>query len=262
MTEIAGTLGAGKLLVFQPATGDDAIALPVALGLQRFWGRRLKEAGRPGMRFVAVGKLERLLDGDGADVTSDEVAVGDKFVLPFPHMTDDVEPARLISMYGARWGLYSTFALTGPRFHLTTRLFEVQDEAVRLLEEHAFDEENIRLPHRLFEILVSTAMRTGVRTPWHDWSDCFTTNDEVAALHYLAADGVCSMVEEGVRMTVADAFEPVIRALAQSPIMVRGIEVVRELLRAFKENGVSDLAVARQLRRLRELGVRVDDLGE
>ena len=62
MSESVATLGAGKLLVFQPATGADEIALPVALGIQRFWSRRLKEAGRPSMYFVMVGKIERLVD--------------------------------------------------------------------------------------------------------------------------------------------------------------------------------------------------------
>ena len=243
--------------MFQPATGADAIALPVALGIQRFWMRRLKEAGRPSMYFVLVGKLERLVDAQGVDATSEDVAVGDKFVLPFEPLADDAGPAQLIQAHGARWGLVSTFSLLGPRFHLESRLLEVQDGAIRVLERQAIDDDNIELPRRLFEILVSTARLTGVRVPWSHWSDAFTTGDEVAALHYLKADGACSMVEEGVRMKVADAFEPVVQALAQSPTMPRALEVARTLARVLGEKEVTSLALERQLRRLRELGVQV-----
>ena len=257
MSESVATLGAGKLLVFQPATGADEIALPVALGIQRFWSRRLKEAGRPSMYFVMVGKIERLVDAQGVDATSEDVAVGDKFVLPLGHLADDAEPARLIQAHGGRWGLVSAFGLTGPRFHLESRLLEVQDGAVRVLERHALDDDNIDLPRHIFEILTSTAQRTGARAPWHHWSDPFGSGDEVAALHYLKAEGACSMVEEGVRMRVADAFEPVVQALGQSPRMPLALEVARTLTRVLGEKDVASLALARELRRLRELGVNV-----
>lgn len=257
MTESVSTLGAGKLLVFQPATGADAIALPVALGIQRFWKRRLKEAGRPSMYFVMVGKIERLVDAQGVDATSEDAAVGDKFVLPLEHAADDAGAGQLIQAHGARWGLISTLGLTGPRFHLESRLLEVQDGVIRVLDRAVIDDDNIDLPRHIFEILTSTAQRTGVRAPWQHWSDAFTTGDEMAALPYLKADGACSMVEEGVRMKVADAFEPVVQALAQSPTMPLALEVARTLTRVFGEKDVTSLAIARQLRRLRELGVQL-----
>lgn len=165
--------------------------------------------------------------------------------------------ADVIQAHGARWGLVSTFGLMGPRFHLESRLLEVQDGAIRFLERQAIDDDNIELPRRLFEILASAAQLTGVRTPWPRWSDAFTTGDEVAALHYLKADGACSMVEEGVRMKVADAFEPVVQALAQSPTMPLALEVARTLTRVLGEKDVTSLELARQLRRLRELGVQL-----
>lgn len=63
-------------------------------------------------------------------------------------------------------------------------------------------------------------------------------------------------------MTVADAFEPVVRALASSPTMSGAIEVARALTRILGEGGVPSLALARQTRRLRELGVHLDPYRE
>ena len=52
-----------------------------------------------------------------------------------------------------------------------------------------------------------------------------------------------------------------VEALAQSPTMPRALAVARSLLSAFGGQGLPDVALARQLRRLRGLGVRVDELG-
>lgn len=60
---------------------------------QRFW-RQLKEAGRPAAYFVAVVQLERLRDAQGADVTSNNIAVGDKFVTPLAGFGEEGRPRR------------------------------------------------------------------------------------------------------------------------------------------------------------------------
>lgn len=253
------TIGAGTLLVFQPATGADEIALPVALGIQRFWARQLREAGRPAVYFVHVVKLERLRDAQGADVTSDDVAVGDKFVMPHAGFGDDAEVARIVASSGARWGLCSSFSLMGPRFRLEARLVEADDGGLRVLEQREVEDDNLELPRILVEVVASAAQRTGVRPPSQHWSGPFTTADEHAALHYLKAEGVRSMVQEGVRLSVRDAFEPVVAALTASPTMVRAIETARVLVRDLGQRGVPDLALTRQLRRLRDVGVHVDD---
>ncbi|MEZ4449878.1 MAG: hypothetical protein R3B09_10405 [Nannocystaceae bacterium] len=258
MSEIAATFGAGTLLVFQPATAD-VLPLPVALGFQRLWMRRLREAGRSAVRFVAVGRLDRLVDAQGADATSDLIAVGDKLILPLSPVTAEAELAGLASRYQARWGLSSTFEAMGPRFRLKALLFEAQEGDVRRLEEHAIEDDNLELPRILFEILTSATQRSGVRPPWHHWSEIFTTSDPLAALHYLAAVGTWTMVEEGVRMTVADAFEPVVQALRVAPRMAGSIEVAEALVRELGDHDVASLALSRQLRRLRELGLHIDD---
>ncbi len=262
MTQTPATIGAGNILVFQPTTGADAIALPVALGIQRFWARWLKEAGRPGRYFVAVGKLERVVDAQGADATADDFAVGDKFVLPLGGFGDDAEIARLVVTYGARWGLHSSLALMGPRFRLEARVVEADADGLRVLDHRSIEDENLELPRVLFEVLASAAHGTGVRLPWQHWSGPFDTADEHTALHYLKAEGIRSMVEEGARVSVADAFEPVMAALAASPTMSRAIETARALVRELGQRGVPDLALARQLRRLRDLGVHLEEAGQ
>lgn len=151
MTQTTATIGAGTLLVFQPTTGTDEIALPVALGIQRFWSRQLKEVGRPAAYFVAVVQLERLRDAQGADVSSDNVAVGDKFVMPLAGFGDDAEVARIVVSNGARWGLYSSFALMGPRFRLQARLVETDGGGLRVLDEREIKDDNLELPRILVE---------------------------------------------------------------------------------------------------------------
>lgn len=258
MTETTATIGAGKLLVFQPETGADAIALPVALGIQRFWARRLKEAGRPAAYFVAVGKLERIVDAEGADATADDFAVGDKFVLPLAGFGGNDEVARLIVAHGGRWGMQSSLSLMGPRFLLKARLVEAGADGLRILDERTVEDDNLELPRILVEIVASAALRTGVRFAWRHWSEPFTTVDEHAALHYLKAEGLCSMVAEGARIRIADAFDPVVAALAESPTMGRAVETARALFREMSLRSVPELALARQVHRLRELGVQLD----
>src|SRR5687767_4491092 len=53
MSEIAGSLGDGRVLVLQPATPNGA-GLDIALGIQRFWQKTLKNAGRPAATIMAL----------------------------------------------------------------------------------------------------------------------------------------------------------------------------------------------------------------
>jgi hypothetical protein len=139
--------------------------------------------------------------------------------MPLAGFGDDAEVARIVVSNGARWGLYSSFALMGPRFRLQARLVEADGGGLRVLDEREIEDDNLELPRILVEVLASAAQHTGVRPPWQHWSVPFTTADEHAALHYLKAEGTCSMVVEGARIGVADAFEPVVAALTASPTM-------------------------------------------
>ena len=121
MTEIAGGIGAGTVIVFQPATPSGG--LEVALGIQRFWQKTLKQAGRPAACLIANTRVERI---EGTPPIEMPIAVGDKGVAAIGDWADEAATAALVVARGGRWGLVATLTAAGIRGGIETKLFEAK----------------------------------------------------------------------------------------------------------------------------------------
>src|SRR5690349_5895335 len=92
MTDLAGSLGGGRVLVLQPAT-PNGNGLDIALGIQRFWQKTLKNAGRPAACINALMRVEAI---DGTVPDGLPIAVGDKSVAAFKDWADEGAVAGLV----------------------------------------------------------------------------------------------------------------------------------------------------------------------
>lgn len=250
MSALAGGLGEGKVLVLQPATPSSS-SLDIALGLQRFWQKTLKAAGRPAACTVMIGTVETLhvegeLDGEPP------IAVGDKCVLPIADWEDDGGLAATLRRFGCRWALVPTFVATESHVRLDTRFVELDDDGVRAVgDAFALDSGWNAFPTHVWEVLVEVARRVGATPPYSRAEEAFDTVDVGAAIATLQAMGMLSMAEDRCRLEVDAVFANLTRIVATAGAARPLVALVPELFDHLGRLGAHDLQLAGFLRSAR-----------
>ena len=249
MSEIAGSIGEGRVLVFQPATPNPAV-LGLALGIQRLWQKSLKAAGRPAACFVALTRIESI---EGVVPDGVPIAVGDRGVMPFADWSDATATAALVLSKQSRWGLSTTLAAEGQRARLDTTLIEAKaGEAARTLGTWAFDSTYETLPAHLTDVLMETARRVGTKPAWTSAADLFDSADPGAAMLMLEAMGAVSMTEDGVRVVIEHVLDRLATLVTAAPHSRVVVALVPELLGHLARLGAHDIQLAGWLRRVRK----------
>lgn len=248
MTELAGGIGEGRVLVFQPATPNGS-GLEVALGLQRYWQKSLKAAGRPAACILALTRVESI---DGTPPDGMPIAVGDKGIALFRDWADPSANAAMVLSQACRWGLVSTFVAAERGATLDTALIEARDGAAHTIASWTFDAPYVELPQHVTDVLVETARRLGVRAAWSSAPEAFDTTDVGAAMLMLEQMGVLSMAEDACRLKIEFVLERLailVGAATHSRIVVA---LVPELLGHLARLGAHDIQLASWMRRVRK----------
>ena len=244
MTELAGGIGEGRVLVFQPATPNGG-GLEVALGIQRFWQKTLKSAGRPAACILALTRVESI---EGTPPDGMPLAVGDKGVALFRDWADPKANAVMVQAQACRWGIVSTFVAAERGGKLATALIEVRDGTAHTITDWTFDAPYVELPQHVTDVLVESARRLGVRAPWSSAPEAFDTTDVGAAMMMLEQMGVLSMAEDGCRLKIDFVLERLgilVGIAAHSRVVVA---LVPELLGHLARLGAHDLQLGGWMR--------------
>lgn len=199
MSELAGSLGDGRVLVLQPATPNGA-GLDIALGIQRFWQKTLKHAGRPAATIMALTRVEAI---EGVLPDGLPIAVGDKGVALFKDWADEVAVAALVLQRESRWGLAATFDASPRAATLATVLLEAKaQEPPRVIARRTFVGGYAELPEHVCSVLVDVARRLGTKLPWAHAPAAFDTDQPAACMLTLEQMGVLSMAEDSCRLKI------------------------------------------------------------
>jgi hypothetical protein len=261
MSLLAGALGEGKVLVLQPAMPSPS-HLEVALGLQRFWQKTLKAAGRPAACAVMIGKVEAV-HVEGELEGEPPIAVGDKHVLPVANWDDDGVVAAS-TRFGCRWALVPTFVATESHVRLDTRFVEVDDGVVRPVgDAFALDTGWSAFPTHVWEVLVEVARRVGATPPYSRAEEAFDTVDVAAAIAILEAMGMLSMAEDHCRLEVRAVFASLTSIVETVGAARPLVAIVPELFDHLGRLGAHDLQLAGFLRSARRsLGTLPTEWGD
>jgi hypothetical protein len=247
MSELAGAIGSGRVLVFQPATPTGA-GLELALGIQRFWQRSLKSAGRPAASILALTRVESIQGTVPDDLP---IAVGDRGVACLRDWADPKANAALVQAQGCRWGLISTLVATEASAKLDTVLVEARSGDSPTLGSWSFDSAYGDLPAHVADVLADICRRVGTRPPWTTAAEAFDSADPGASLLVLEQLGVLSMAEDSCRLVihvVLDRLELLATAAPRSQVV---IALVPELLSHLARLGAHDIQLAGWLKRVK-----------
>lgn len=244
MTDVAGSIGAGTLIVFQPATPSGG--LEVALGIQRLWQKTLKHGGRPAACLIAHTRLEAI---EGPAPEGLPIAVGDKGVASIRDWADPATNAAIVVTRGGRWGLVASLAAASTHSALHTELFEASAAGgVSSIARWSFDGPVSLLPEHASTVLSDTARRLGVRSAPASYVDALDLDDPGLAMLALEVMGIVSMAEDDCRLHVDVALER-LGLLASAAPRSRVVEaLVPELLGHLARLGAHDLQLAAWMR--------------
>jgi hypothetical protein len=253
MSELAGGLGEGIVLVFQPAT-PAAAGLPVALGIQRLWQKTLKHAGRPAACILAMTRIETI---EGTTPEGFPFAVGDRGVASIGGWPDMATNSSLVVERGGRWGLIATLVAEGTTAKLDTTLIEAKaGEGGHLIASWSFDGASNDLPAHVCAVLVDVARRVGTKIPWKLETEAFDHGDPDVQLRVLEMMGILSMAEDGCRLELAPALDRLAQLATAAPRASVVVALVPELLGHLARLGAHDLQLAGWVRGVkRTIGV-------
>lgn len=173
MTDVAGSLGQGKLIILAPAfTGGDGIE--VAVGLARWWTRQLRDAGKD-VNWFLIGVPE----------TSN----------PRQLQVFDAWPERqiaevLVAGLQARFGLAPESSPDRTRAKIGARLFEITGQgSVQAIDGWTFEGSNNGVPRFAFEVVEGVTRCLGAKPVSMSWRDAFGTGDEAACCSFSPPSG-------------------------------------------------------------------------
>lgn len=251
VTELAGSVGAGKLLVLHPAFGGDPDGLEVAIGIQRTLARMIERCGRP-TAFALMRVRVEAIDASSAGDDPSALAVGDMMLGTVEAWPDDAVAPLLASQLGCRFGLVLEFHALGPQFQLAARLLQTDDRGhAHCIAQWSREDDNLRLPALLFELVADIAARTGVSCPWRDAAEMFGTDDAIAVLYSLQALGYCTELEEQCRVHLPHVLHSLGALIEAAPTHAIARDIVESTLLAVARRGANDLELARWLKELR-----------
>ncbi len=248
MAELVGTLGEGRVLVFQPASPEGG-ALTIARGLQRFWHHALKRAGRDAVRFVALGRVEEL---DGPVPDGLPIEVGDRMLLPVRPVSDPASAIGLVAKYQSRWGLVAELVPDGARAGLVTTLYERRGDGGRAIDAWRFEGEAVALPAHAVEVLSGVGRRLGTKLPFATATQAFDTGSPLAAMQILEQLGVLGLAEDDCRLPIAPVLARLAALAVAAPRSRLVIDLVPELLGHLARMGAHDLQLAGWVRDVKE----------
>lgn len=247
MSDVAGAIGEGRVLVLQPAVPTGA-GLELGLGIQRFWQKALKAAGRPAVSLIAHTRVEKI---EGTVPDGLPIAVGDKGVLSLGGWSDETRDA-LVVQHGCRWCVATTITPAERSARLDTVLVEAKVNApVRSIASWSFDASYVAMPAHVVGVLVETALRIGTRLTT-TVSDSFDTDDPGAAMMMLEQMGVLSMAEDGCRLMIAPVLDRLATLACAAPRSRVTVALVPELLGHLARLGAHDIQLAGGVRRVRK----------
>lgn len=253
VSELAGSVGAGKLLVLHPAFGGDPEGLEAAIGIQRSLARLLERCGRP-TAFALMRVRVEALDPGVETERGAPLSVGDLMLGTVDAWPDDAVAPLLGAQLGCRFGLVLEFHALGPQFRLDARLFDnAGEDTPHALAQWSREDDNLRLPTFLFELVAEVAARTGVACPWPGPSEMFGTDDAIAVLYSLQALGYCTELEEQCRVHLPHVLHSLTSLVEAAPAFAVAHGVVESTLLALARRGANDLELARWLKELRAL---------
>lgn len=244
MTELAGAIGEGRVLVFQPATPTGS-ALELALGIQRFWQKTLKHAGRDAACILALTRIESI---SGTPPDEMPFAVGDRGVACFKDWADPAANAAMVLSQRCRWGLVTTLTAAERTGRLEASLIEPKGAELATLGTWTFDGGYEGLPAHVTEVLVEVARRLGTRLPWSTAGEAFDSGDPGACMLMLEQMGVTSMAEDGCRLVIDAALGRLALLVGAAPRSRVVVALVPELLGHLARLGAHDIQLAGWMR--------------
>jgi hypothetical protein len=235
--DIAASFGAGNLVVLQPGFAGGP-GVEVALGLQRWWASQIKRIGRPAYYFLLT------VPNPG----------GRKRLLVFPEWSEDRINDVVVEKLRCRWGLEFGYAPDGTDARMRTRLFEIgPDEQPFPIETWEHDGPAIDLPQHAYFVIAEVCRRLGAKLPVVGWTSAFGTNDPFAAMHFLRALGLQSLVEEQCDVTAPALLDALVTALESAPAMDAAVELLPQAFTALRDyEEITPLDLARAYRRARK----------
>jgi hypothetical protein len=235
--DIAASFGAGNLVVLQPGFAGGP-GVEVALGLQRWWASQIKRIGRPAYYFLLTVPNPN----------------GRKRLLVFPEWSDERINDVVVDKLRCRWGLEFDYAPDGTQASMHTRLFEIgPDEQPFSIESWEHEGPAIEVPHHAFTVIVAVTRRLGAKLPFSNWTSAFGSNDAFAAMHFLRALGLQSLVEEQCDVTAPALLDALVTALEGAPAMDAAVELLPQVFTALREyEEITPLDLARAYRRARK----------
>jgi hypothetical protein len=248
MTELAGAIGEGRVLVFQPATPTGA-GLELALGIQRFWQKTLKRAGRDAACIMALTRIESI---EGTLPDGMPFAVGDRGVACFKDWADPAANAAMVNGQKCRWGLITTLVPAQGTARLDTELIEAREQVGAALGSWSFDAGYERLPSHVVEVLGEVSRRLGTKLPWTTAGEAFDSDDPGASMLMLEQMGVLSMAEDGCRLTLDVVLERLALLASAAPRSRVVVALVPDLLGHLARLGAHDIQLAGWMRRVRK----------
>ena len=237
MSDVAGSLGQGKLIVLPPAFGGGD-GIEVGIGLSRWWARQLRAAGRQTVWFMM-----------GVPETSSP-----RQLQVFAAWPERQVAELLVGALKARYGLAPEFNPMRTRAKIGVRLFEVTAEGrVQAIDAWTFEGDNTGVPALAFEVVQGVSRCLGVKPSALSWQDAFGSGDEIAAMYYLSASGAVALLEEGFSTSAELAIKALGATLETAPLMQPAVDLMQDLLLAMvKVLGASELQLAAVLRTGRE----------
>lgn len=248
MSELAGGLGEGRVLVLQPATPSGE-GLFIALGIQQLWQKTLKEWGRPAASLLVRTTVRSL---EGTTPEGFPVAVGDRGIASLTGWGGHAAEAALAQRNACRWVMASTLSAAVERTTLDASLIEARDGAPHPIAEWSFDGDLTALPEHVCGLLADASRRLGVTPRWTQACEAFDHHDPSVAALCLESLGFLSMAEESCRLRIDGVLDRLAMLATAAPRSRAVVTLVPALLGHLARLGAHDLQLAGWLRRIRQ----------